>query len=74
MRASCLWRYRVLGCVLVLGGLGCASEPDAPGGAGSGGGAPLGELQQGLATYYAATGEGHCSFEASPEDLRVAAY
>jgi expansin len=34
---------------------------------------PLGQPQQGEATYYAADGSGNCSFEASPSDLLVAA-
>jgi len=35
--------------------------------------APIGQPQQGEATYYAADGSGNCSFEASPSDLLVAA-
>ena len=34
---------------------------------------PIGQPQQGEATYYAADGSGNCSFEASPSDLLVAA-
>lgn len=34
---------------------------------------PLGAVQTGEATYYAATGEGNCSFDKSPQDLMVAA-
>jgi expansin len=34
---------------------------------------PLGELKSGIITYYDATGAGSCSFDASPEDLDVAA-
>jgi expansin (peptidoglycan-binding protein) len=33
----------------------------------------IGDVQMGVATYYAATGEGNCSYEASPGDLNVAA-
>ena len=33
----------------------------------------LGETQQGIATYYDATGAGNCSYDASPDDLDVAA-
>lgn len=34
---------------------------------------PLGSAQDGVATFYAATGAGNCSFDPSPADLRVAA-
>jgi expansin (peptidoglycan-binding protein) len=34
---------------------------------------PLSQPQQGVATYYDATGAGACSFDASPNDLDVAA-
>jgi expansin len=34
---------------------------------------PLGDFKSGLITYYNATGAGSCSFDASPEDLNVAA-
>ena len=34
---------------------------------------PLGEYQNGLITFYDATGAGNCSFDASPNDLDVAA-
>jgi expansin (peptidoglycan-binding protein) len=34
---------------------------------------PLGEYQDGLITFYAATGAGNCGFDASPNDLDVAA-
>ena len=36
-------------------------------------GAPLGEAQAGIATFYDATGAGNCSYEPSPQDLNVAA-
>ncbi|MBI2393940.1 MAG: hypothetical protein HYV09_30500 [Deltaproteobacteria bacterium] len=41
----------------------------------SGGSGPktFGPIEDGIATYYAATGEGNCSFDASPGDLDVAA-
>jgi len=44
---------------------GCSDDP-------SGGGAPLGEGQQGIATFYDATGAGNCGFEPNG-DLMVAA-
>ncbi|HEX8537653.1 MAG TPA: expansin EXLX1 family cellulose-binding protein, partial [Cystobacter sp.] len=34
---------------------------------------PLGDFKNGLITYYNATGAGACSFDASPQDLDVAA-
>src|SRR5262245_57271604 len=34
---------------------------------------PIGAMQQGIATFYDATGAGNCSFDATPGDLRVAA-
>jgi expansin (peptidoglycan-binding protein) len=37
------------------------------------GGEIVGSTRSGEATYYAATGEGACSFDASPDDLMVAA-
>lgn len=46
------------------------------GGGGEGGGGPpqvLGKPETGVATYYAATGAGNCSFDATPNDLDVAA-
>jgi expansin (peptidoglycan-binding protein) len=33
----------------------------------------LGEYQAGIATFYDATGAGHCGFDKSPEDMNVAA-
>jgi expansin (peptidoglycan-binding protein) len=54
----------------------CGSSGGGGGGGGSGGsggGAPLGTPESGVATYYDATGEGACSFDATPNDLDVAA-
>ncbi|HOU94635.1 MAG TPA: expansin EXLX1 family cellulose-binding protein [Polyangiaceae bacterium] len=64
----------LLGCGLALacdGGAGEGSGGSRP----SGGGTALtvGAERQGEATYYAATGEGACMFDASPSDLNVAA-
>jgi expansin (peptidoglycan-binding protein) len=47
--------------------------PDDTGAADSGPPTSLGDVRDGVATYYAATGEGNCSFDASPGDLDVAA-
>ncbi|WP_394825483.1 expansin EXLX1 family cellulose-binding protein [Pendulispora albinea] len=68
------------------GGPGGADGGPGTGGGGGGGGggsggdgggqdrpAPLGEMQTGQATYYAANGGGNCSFDPSPGDLDVAA-
>jgi expansin (peptidoglycan-binding protein) len=43
------------------------------GGSGGSGGGPLGAPESGVATYYDATGAGACSFDATPNDLDVAA-
>ena len=43
------------------------------GGSGGGDGGPLSAPENGVATYYAATGAGACSFDATPNDLDVAA-
>ncbi len=50
---------------------GNGTETDA--GVGRGGAPPLGEVQNGVATYYDADGSGNCSFDPSPRDLDVAA-
>ena len=42
-------------------------------GGGGGGGGSVGMPESGVATYYDATGEGACSFDATPNDLDVAA-
>jgi expansin (peptidoglycan-binding protein) len=60
----------VVACALV----GCSpGKGPGGGGGGSGGGGPLSSPEMGVATYYAATGAGACSFDASPNDLDVAA-
>jgi expansin (peptidoglycan-binding protein) len=54
---------------------GCSSSGGG-GGGGSGGGSgggPMSSPESGVATYYDATGEGACSFDATPSDLDVAA-
>jgi expansin (peptidoglycan-binding protein) len=57
---------------------GGASTSSSGGSTSSSGGSstsgdPIGDLQHGEATYYDATGAGACSFDASPNDLMVAA-
>lgn len=63
--------------VLVLGlcaACGASSGGNGNGGdGGGGGGASLGAPESGVATYYDATGAGACSFDATPNDLDVAA-
>ena len=64
-------RAAALGCLLVAAGCNCSGGdaallPDA------GACADLGE-RSGEATFYDADGSGNCSFEASPDDLMVAA-
>jgi expansin (peptidoglycan-binding protein) len=54
------------------GGGGSGGGAGGAGGGGGGGGA-LGSPESGVATYYNATGEGACSFDATPNDLDVAA-
>jgi expansin (peptidoglycan-binding protein) len=50
-----------------------AGGADGGGGGGAGGGGPITSPESGVATYYDATGEGACSFDATPNDLDVAA-
>jgi expansin (peptidoglycan-binding protein) len=49
------------------------SSSSSAGSSGGGAGTPLGQSEQGVATYYAATGDGACMFGPSPTDLNVAA-
>lgn len=68
-------RHWVVGGALGLAGaLGCASEGGGNTDGRTDGGAPVGETEQGVATYYDfADGSGACMFEATPHDLDVAA-
>lgn len=68
----------VLAAALVAcGGGGDAAVAGTPGGGPSGGPGrtttPLGAVHSGEGTFYGATGEGNCSFDATPQDLMVAA-
>lgn len=79
----------LLGCLTACGGGGGgssgsdASAGSVTGGATGGGtggtsgsgttGQTLGVARTGQATFYSATGAGHCSFDATPNDLMVAA-
>ena len=72
--------------VTALAVAACSSDPGPAGGTPTGDGGtasgdgapsgpstPIGQDVTGIATYYDATGEGACSFDASPGDLDVAA-
>ena len=55
--------FPLAAALLTLGGCDSAS----------GGGVPLGEVQDGIATFYDATGAGNCGYDPSPRDMMVAA-
>jgi len=57
--------------VVTVGSVGCSSAQ--PEGTGLGTGNFMGKTVTGVATYYDATGAGNCSFDATPNDLDVAA-
>jgi expansin (peptidoglycan-binding protein) len=60
----------------VAAALACGSSSTTSGGGGGGGSSSGGiswQPEQGIATYYAATGDGACGFGPSPNDLNVAA-
>jgi expansin (peptidoglycan-binding protein) len=66
------------GFVAALLLVSCASNPppattDSKGFSPGGESAPFGAVENGLITYYDATGEGACSFDATPNDLDVVA-
>ncbi len=77
--------YPIFLAVFAFGVFACGSDASSPadgndggtGGNGNGGGAATGSYagasETGVATYYAATGAGNCSFDATPDDLDVAA-
>ncbi|MGZ3422856.1 MAG: expansin EXLX1 family cellulose-binding protein [Polyangiales bacterium] len=66
---------RALATALLL--VSCASNPPAQATDGgftpAGDQTPFGAVEDGIATFYDATGEGNCSFDASPDDLDVVA-
>lgn len=71
MHAARVLLFRSLAAASLLGLAACSSEPSAEEIVDA-----LGELtkfQQGIATYYDATGAGHCGYDASPNDMDVAA-
>jgi expansin len=57
--------------VFAIGFAAACSSGHGAGGADGGG--PIASPESGVATYYDATGEGACSFDATPNDLDVAA-
>jgi len=57
--------FIAVSCTLSLAG--CSSAPSAEDII------ALGELQPGIATFYDATGAGHCGFDKSPQDMNIAA-
>jgi expansin (peptidoglycan-binding protein) len=67
MRTSSVSFLRPLAVSWVLGLAACSSTPSAEDLV------ALGEFQEGIATFYDATGAGHCGFDKSPEDMNVAA-
>jgi expansin len=74
MRATPHLFFRSLTAVAwMLGFAACSSSPDDGGGEIIDGIRPLGEYQAGIATWYDATGAGHCGYDPSPNDMDVAA-
>jgi len=69
MRASPLFSLRNLGAACVLALAACSSSS----GEVTGDVRALGEFQNGIATWYKATGGGNCSYDPSPNDMDVAA-
>jgi expansin (peptidoglycan-binding protein) len=72
MRASSLSCLRTLGTAAWMLALAACSSSSSPEGV-TGDIRALGEFQNGIATWYAATGAGHCGYDASPNDMDVAA-
>lgn len=64
-------RYAVV-LVLALGA--CGGDDKVASSPASGGTLYSTEVKQGIATFYDATGAGNCGFDATPEDLDVAAF
>jgi expansin (peptidoglycan-binding protein) len=59
--------------IVVLAACGGSSGGDEPMGGGSGSCSPIPAAESGDGTYYDATGAGNCGFDATPNDLLVAA-
>ena len=66
-------RYDAFMRLLSLSILGVVAVACSSGGSTGGPTPPLGQPEDGRATYYAATGSGACGFDPSPNDLDVAA-
>lgn len=73
MRATPLLSLRNLTAAWMLALAACSSSEPPLEGEIIDGIRVLSEFQTGIATWYDATGEGHCGYDASPEDMDVAA-
>ena len=74
MRSTGAIAVAALSTSLVVVACGASSgEGSGPINPSPGNPAPLGAVKRGKATFYDATGEGNCSFDASPKDLMVVA-
>jgi expansin (peptidoglycan-binding protein) len=71
MRTSSVFCLRTLTVSWVLSLAACSGTPSAEEVAGDL--IALGEFQGGIATFYDATGAGHCGFDKSPNDMDIAA-
>ncbi|HLL05384.1 MAG TPA: expansin EXLX1 family cellulose-binding protein [Myxococcaceae bacterium] len=71
MRTSSPLRLPLIAVSCLLGLAGCSSTPSPEEVAGEI--IALGEFQAGIATFYDATGAGHCGFDKSPQDMDIAA-
>lgn len=65
-------RYVVVACVFVL--VGACGGADKEAGSSSGSSLHSTQVKEGIATFYDATGSGNCGFDATPDDLDVAAF
>jgi len=73
MRVPPLFSLRCLPAVLCALGLAACSSSDGPSGEVIDGIKGLTDFKNGIATWYDATGAGHCGYDASPQDMDVAA-
>jgi len=71
MRTSSLFCLPLITVSCLLGLAACSSTPSAEEVAENL--IALGQFQAGIATFYDATGAGHCGFDKSPQDMDVAA-
>lgn len=73
MRATPLSSLRHLVAAALTLGLAACTSTDAPSGEIIDGIKGLTDFKNGIATYYAADGSGHCGYDKSPDDMDVAA-